>query len=108
MLDSVLTIMSTFIEEPLSIEAKLTGLTSHLDDPSCAQKATDHKSCSCKHSKRRGQPEDEDTPSFASPAQTAVKGKTEEAFLKTFPDTAVLVKSAATPFLTKNKEEVLI
>ena len=52
--------------------------------------------------------EDEDTPSFASPAQTAVKGKTEEVFLKTFPDTAVLVKSAATPFLTKNKEEVLI
>ena len=102
MLDAVLATMSSFTDKLTSIESCLMGLASRLDEPS-GQKATGRKSCAREHSKKREPPDEDDTPLFSSPSGGIVKSDAGDAYLKTFPDTAVLLKTAATPARPKKQ-----
>ena len=102
MLDAVLSTMSSFTDKLTSMESRLTGLASRLEEPS-AQKATGRKSRAREHSKKREPPDEDDTPLFSSPSGAIVKSDTGDAYLKTFPDTAVLLKTAATPARPKKQ-----
>ena len=106
MLDAVLATMSSFTDKLTSMESRLTGLASRLDEPS-AQKATGRKSRAREHSKKREPPDEDDTPLFSSPSGAIVKSDAGDAYLKTFPDTAVLLKTALLHAL-RNNARILI
>ena len=102
MLDAVLATMSSFTDKLTSMESRLTGLASRLNETS-SQKAPSRKSCARDQSKKRETPDEDDTPLFSSPGGTFVRNDAGDSYLKTFPDTAVLVKASATPARPKKQ-----
>ena len=102
MLDIVLATMSSFTNKITSMESHLSGLAS-LFDETPSQKSSSKKSHSRDQSKKREPPEEDDTPLFASLGGTILKNDSGDSYLKTFPDTAVLVKPSATPVRPKKQ-----
>ena len=102
MLDVVLASMSSFTDKLTSMESRLSGLALWFDETP-VQKTSNKKSRLQYHSKKQYPPEEDDTPLFALPGGTILKNDAGDSYLKTFPDTVVLVKSSATPVRPKKQ-----